>query len=586
MSPKETEFYNRFIRDLASVNEDPNHSFGFLIEKWAEEIPNNIALYFQDDTWTWQAFNDESNKISNFFLNSGLNHGECIALMLENSPESLFLTSGINKIQGISALVNFNQKKQALSHSFKIVNPKYIVIDGDNLHSFYEIAENLPLKNDQIFVVNNKKDIPHDFMDLPSELKSISISNPKAPDDTIMENTALYIYTSGTTGLPKAVIMANVKIFTQGFFLGSSLTDLTPKDIVYIPTPLYHNLSIGCAWIGALLSGAGTALRKRFSASEFWKDIKKYQATYTIYVGEIPRYLLNQPESEYEKNTPLKKMVGLGLRKDIWEKFKARFNVEHIYEFYGSTEGHYSLINIDEVPGMVGRNNMVGLVLAKCDPDTGELYKNQRGFCIKCKPGDVGMAMLKVDKKSVFRGYRDKEKTQKKMITDVFRKTDCYFNTGDMLQLHDDLWISFYDRFGDTFRWKSENVSTLEVEAILNSYPSVLISAVYGVAIPNTEGKAGMAAIKLHDLIKFDIVEFSQFITEVLPKYAIPVFIRIRDELELTGPMKIKKVNLRKEAYEIDKIKDPLYFWDSRNKKYAPFSKVEYNDLLEGKIRM
>ncbi|NVM00910.1 MAG: AMP-binding protein, partial [Candidatus Helarchaeota archaeon] len=250
MSPKETEFYNRFIQDLASVNQDPNHSFGFLIEKWAEEIPNNIALYFQDDSWTWQAFNNESNKISNFFLNFGLTQGECIALMLENSPESLFLTSGINKIQGISALVNFNQKKQALSHSFKIVNPKYIVVDGDNLHSFYEIVENLPIKNEQIFVVNNKKDIPHDFMDLPSEIKSIRSSNPKAPPDTIMENTAQYIYTSGTTGLPKAVIMANVKIFTQGFFLGSSLTDLTSEDVVYIPTPLYHNLSIGCAWIG------------------------------------------------------------------------------------------------------------------------------------------------------------------------------------------------------------------------------------------------------------------------------------------------------------------------------------------------
>ncbi len=586
MSPKESEFYNRFIRDLASVNEEPNHSFGFFIEKWAEEIPDNIALYFQDDSWTWQAFNDESNKISNFFLNLGLNQGECVALMLENSPEHLFLTSGINKIQGISALVNFNQKKQALSHSFKIVNPKFIVIDGDNLHSFYEIIDDIPLKNDQIFVVNNKKDIPHDFMDLPSEIKSISKTNPEPPLDSILEDTALYIYTSGTTGLPKAVIAPNVKIFTQGFFLGLSLTDLTPEDVVYIPTPLYHNLSIGCAWIGALVSGSTTALRKRFSASEFWKDIKKYNATYTIYVGEIPRYLLNQPESEYEKNTPLKKMVGLGLRKDIWEKFKARFQVEHIYEFYGSTEGHYSLINIDEVPGMVGRNNMVGLVLAKCDPDTGELYKNNRGFCIKCKPGDVGMAMLKVDKKSVFRGYRNKEKTQKKMISDVFRKTDCYFNTGDMLQLHNDLWISFYDRFGDTFRWKSENVSTLEVEAILNSYPSILISAVYGVAIPNTEGKAGMAAITLHDLIKFNIDEFSQFVTDVLPKYAIPVFIRICEELELTGPMKIKKVNLRKEAYEIDKIKDPVYFWNSKNKKYTSFSKIEYKDLLEGKIRM
>jgi len=179
MSPKETDFYNRFIRDLASVNENPNYGFGFLSEKWAKEIPDNIALYFQDASWNWRAFNEESNKIANFFLNLGLNSDESIALMLENSPESLFITSGINKIQGISALVNFNQKKQALAHSFKIVNPKYIIVDGDNLHSFYEIIEDLPLKHDQIFVVNNTKDIPHDFRDLPSELKSASKAKAK-----------------------------------------------------------------------------------------------------------------------------------------------------------------------------------------------------------------------------------------------------------------------------------------------------------------------------------------------------------------------------------------------------------------------
>ncbi|MHA1257851.1 MAG: AMP-binding enzyme, partial [Promethearchaeota archaeon] len=277
---------------------------------------------------------------------------------------------------------------------------------------------------------------------------------------------------------------------------------------------------------------------------------------------------------------------GLGLRKEIWEQFKARFEIEHIFEIYGSTEGHRPLFNADEVPGMIGRNNMGGFVLAKVNPETGEFYKNEKRYCIKCKPGDIGMGLLKLKESSFFTGYKSKEKTESKMIHNVFRKNDTFFNTGDMLKLHDDLWISFVDRFGDTFRWKSENVSTLEVESILNSFPAIHMAAVYGVAIPNTEGKAGMAAIKLDPALKFDVGEFSRFVVDVFPGYSIPMFIRIRDDLETAGPYKIKKVDLRKEAYDVSIIQDPLNFWDSRMKKYIQLTDSLYQDLMDGKLRI
>jgi acyl-CoA synthetase (AMP-forming)/AMP-acid ligase II len=235
---------------------------------------------------------------------------------------------------------------------------------------------------------------------------------------------------------------------------------------------------------------------------------------------------------------------------------------------------------------MIGRNNIQNHALAKVNPETGEFYKDPNGFCIKCEPGDVGMSLMKIIEIENFKKYSDKEKTKQKIIRDVFEKGDAYFITGDLLQLHEDMWMSFADRFGDTFRWKGENVSTQEVENILNTHESILMSTVYGVEIPKHEGKAGMAAIKFDQAFGFNSEEISGFVLNVLPKYSIPIFIRTRQHLEVTGSNKIRKTNLRKEGYNINEIKDPIYFWNALEKKYIPFDKFKYQEILEGKIKI
>ena len=401
-----------------------------------------------------------------------------------------------------------------------------------------------------------------------------------------MTQIGFYIYTSGTTGLPKAVIIENQSITWNGVFYGYSITQANFNDILLIANPLYHSLSICTAWGIGVYMGATVVLRKRFSASNFWKDVQKYKISFTTYVGEIPRYILNQPPSEYEKNHTLKKMLGLGLRKDIWIKFKERFQIEHIFEYYSSTEGYGPIVNIDEVPGMIGRNNIQNHALAKVDQETGEFFRNKNGFYIKCEPGDVGMSLMKIEDIENFRKYSDNEKTNQRVILDVFEKGDAYFITGDLLQLHDNMWMSFADRFGDTFRWKGENVSTQEIENILNTHESILMSAVYGVEIPNHEGKAGMAAIKFDQTFGFKSEEISRFVLKVLPKYSLPIFIRIRQNLEVTGSNKIRKSSLRKEGYNINEIKDPIYFWNSSIKKYIPFDISKYQEIIKGQIEI
>ncbi|MCK4285658.1 MAG: AMP-binding protein, partial [Candidatus Lokiarchaeota archaeon] len=431
--------------------------------------------------------------------------------------------------------------------------------------------------------INNFNKNQTEYADLQRKLENVSTKNPETTNNSTLTETGYYIYTSGTTGLPKAVIITNVAMPGNGVFYGHSITQANANDIILIANPLYHSLSMCTAWGIATYVGATTVLRKKFSASNFWKDVQKYKITFTTYVGEIPRYILNQPPSKYEKNHTLKKMLGLGLRKDIWIKFKERFQIEHIFEYYSSTEGYGPIVNIDEVPGMIGRNNVQNHALAKVDQETGELIRNRDGSYINCEPGDVGMSLMKIVEIENFKKYRNKEKTNQKVIRDVFEKGDAYFITGDLLQLHDDQWLSFSDRFGDTFRWKGENVSTQEVENILNSHESVLMSAVYGIEIPNHEGKAGMAAILFDPTFGFNPDEISRFVIQALPKYSIPIFIRIRDHLEVTGSNKIRKSNLRKEGYNINEIKEPLYIWDFSERIYTQFDTSKHQAIIKGK---
>jgi citronellyl-CoA synthetase len=272
-------------------------------------------------------------------------------------------------------------------------------------------------------------------------------------------------------------------------------------------------------------------------------------------------------------------MIGLGLRKNIWLKFKERFKVEHIYEYYGSTEvGGY--INLDDVPGMVGRITSPMVVLAKYNRDKGEFYKDKFGYLIPCKPGEDGIALANLKIDTQFKGYKYKEQTEKKLLRNVFEKEDLYFNTGDLLKIHGNNWVSFVDRLGNTFRWKGENVSTTEVETILNSHPSILGSNVFGVEIPNSEGRAGMVSIKLDESVNFNLVEFSRFISKELSKYAIPIFVRIQTiPLETTGNFKLRKINLQNEGFKVNEISDDIFVLLPGNSDYTKLTAEIFQDI-------
>ena len=390
----------------------------------------------------------------------------------------------------------------------------------------------------------------------------------------------MYIYTSGTTGLPKAALITNgraVKTSYAGQFFGFRAKQ---KDILYLTLPLYHATGLLWSWAGCLRAGATTVIKEKFSASEFWPDVRKHKATMFGYVGELCRYLMNVEPNEDDQNHQLQVISGNGLRPDIWEKFQTRFKIPKIRELYGATEGVGALVNTHGRPGMVGRY-MRGSLVVKCDLETGEPIRNSEGYCESVEIGETGLFISELSKLATFEGYLDKQASNKKIMTDVMKDGDTWFNSGDLLTRHENNWLSFADRVGDTYRWKSENVSTMEVAAILNKYPEVLDSNVYGVEVESADGRAGMALMNVS--AEFDFEVFSEHVEKNLNTFQRPCFIRIAEVMKTTGTFKHQKEDLKKQGFNPAVIEDQLYFYQKG--RYVEIDDSLYQRIQSGEER-
>jgi fatty-acyl-CoA synthase len=199
--------------------------------------------------------------------------------------------------------------------------------------------------------------------------------------------------------------------------------------------------------------------------------------------------------------------------------------------------------------------------------------RDDAGFRVECAPGEVGEfigMILDIPGSGAgrFEGYTSEEDTEKKILRDVFQKGDAWYRSGDLLYHDEDDYYYFVDRIGDTYRWKSENVSTQEVAEALGELPGVELANVYGVKVPETEGKAGMAALVVRDPATFDPSGFFALVDERLPSYAAPVFVRLVQEADITSTFKLRKVDLERDGYDLERVRDPIFVRDESNETY------------------
>ncbi|KAM9252697.1 long-chain fatty acid transport protein 6 [Dugong dugon] len=555
----------------------------------AKRQPHKPFIIYEGDIYTYQDVDKRSSRVANVFLNySTLKKGDTVALLMSNEPDFVHVWFGLAKVGCVVAFLNSNIRSNSLLHCIRSCEPRALVVGADLLGAIEEILPSLP---EDVTVWGMKDSVPRGVISLKEKL-SIASDVPVPRRHHVVSNlksNCLYIFTSGTTGLPKAAVITQLQALrsSAGFWAFGCTAD----DIIYITLPLYHSsgslLGIG----GCIELGATCVLKKKFSASQFWNDCRKYNVTVFQYIGELCRYLCKQPKQEGEKDHQVRLAIGNGVRSDIWREFLDRFGDIKMCELYGATEGNICFMNHTGKAGSVGRTNFFyklffAFDLIKYDFQKDEPMRNEQGWCSSVKKGEPGLLIAPVNAKNPFFGYTGNKKyTEKKLLYDVFKKGDVYFNTGDlMVQDHDFLY--FWDRIGDTFRWKGENVATTEVADIIGMLDFIQETGVYGVAVPDYEGKAGMASIILKPNKSLDLEKVYDQVVTFLPGYACPPFLRIQEEMEKTGTFKLQKFRLVEEGFNPLKISDPLYFMDNLKKSYVPLTKELYDQIILGEIRL
>ena len=583
-----TKVWLRALEMTASISSHPNRIFSTVIEELADKYGQSTALLSDNGCLSFRDLAERSNQYARWALNQKIARGHTVCLLMPNRPEFLAVWIGITSVGGVVALLNTNLTNASLAHRINEVDPKHIIVAAQLVDAFLSaqphIAANIKIWLHGHGAVKARR------IDLElSRYSGEGLGEAERPLVTI-KDTALYIYTSGTTGLPKAAKISHYRLMQWSHWF-AGMMDTQSNDRMYNCLPMYHSVG-GVVAIGAVLvNGGSVVLRERFSTTHFWDDVISSGCTLFQYIGELCRYLLRAPPQPQESQHQIRLCCGLGLRLDIWNDFKNRFRIPQILEFYAATEGNVTLYNVDGEPGAIGRipaflAHRHAVALLKFDVEKGEPVRNKEGFCIKCVANEVGEAVGKIsgatsDFGSNFEGYTSKDATDKKIIRDVFKKGDAWFRTGDLMQKDKRSYFYFVDRVGETFRWKGENVSTTEVSAVVMTFPHVVEASVYGVSIPGTDGRAGMAAIVVDE--NFDLTELTTFLANRLPRYAVPVFVRICSKIETTETFKQKKYDLMRQGYDPTIATDSIYFKEPGRETYVRLDPELYNSVLRGR---
>jgi fatty-acyl-CoA synthase len=593
--PSAAKSWLKAIELTARIETDPTRLFVDIVEEHAAQQPDRPGLLSDTETFSYGILADRINRYARWALSAGIRSGDTVCLFMPNRPDYIAAWLGISKVGGVAALINTKLVGQSLSHCVNVAAADHVILAAD-LSAVFETAAPYLNRVPKIWIKGGSADYDVDdghiaLDDILERTDGSPLTVTERPAVTINDR-ALLIYTSGTTGLPKAASISHRRILNWGgWFAG--LTGASPDDRLYDCLPLFHSVGGIVAPCSMLSAGASVVISDKFSVAGFWGDITRWDCTLFQYIGELCRYLLKAPASEFEASHRLRLVCGNGLRGDIWKAFQARFAIPRILEFYAATEGNFSLYNVEGKPGAIGRipallAHRFPAAIVRVNSELGIPLRNADGLCIVCARGEVGEAVGRIgladEGGGRFEGYTDKAQTEKKILRDVQALGDSWFRTGDLMRLDEQGYFHFVDRIGDTFRWKGENVATSEVNEAVSDGPGVTEATTYGVEIPGADGRAGMAAIVIDN--RFDLHEFADHLSSRLPVYARPVVIRICTSLDTTETFKQKKQELVRDGFDPHQVTDPLFYREPRSGEYRPIDALAYARILDGAIRL
>lgn len=579
----------RMLRSVKDVDAESNRLIADELERRVDSFGPNLAFIEDDRKWTYDEFESYANKVAGWAQSQGLQANDTVAIFVRNRLEYVALWFGLSKIGITPALLNFQLSGAALAHCLNISEAAHMVLD-------HEMVDQWKAAQDDLTVDLKVWSAFGELSGYDSFDAAVSDIVPNRPAKSLRKglkagDMAMKMFTSGTTGLPKAAKVTHVR--AQNYLRGlGAAAKSGPTDRMMMVLPMYHATG-GLVGVGsALTNGGAVIVQSKFSATKFWDEAVRHGATQFTYVGELCRFLLSTPAHPLEREHKIRWALGNGLRPDVWEGFVKRFNIPHIIEFYGATEGNVSLINVDGPIGAVGRvpdylKFKFNVDVIRFDVDTEENPRGADGFCVRADHDEVGEVIGEIrtdDARFRFDGYENKSATNKKILRNVFKKDDAWFRTGDLMRRDKLGYYFFMDRVGDTYRWKAENVATGEVAAVLSKYEGITQANVYGVEVPGYDGRAGMASIVSERDIDLD--KLMRIIQAELPLYARPVFLRISKESDTTSTFKFKKTNLVKASFDPANISDPLYYADTQSGTFKPIDADVFANIKMGEIRL
>jgi len=531
------------VGTMASARDETRSSVSRLIARGARRFPDRIAIADDEAQISYAELHDRVNQVAVALRHLGLRQGDVAGLLVGNRIELLVVAAAVCRLGGVASMLNTTLRGDPLLHCLGAAPPRILVV-GQELAELRTVVEPwcAEVGCTTAWVGSGA---PTGWVDLMARAD-------QAPSTTVHEvsrmgDPAFLVFTSGTTGMPKASRMSHRRWIGAGFMFGGVCLRLRPRDVLYCPLPLYHNTALTLCWSSTLRAGATLAVRQQFSASAFWDDCRRHGATVITYVGEIPNYLAGLPPTPADRDHSVRKMVGIGLHPHRWHAFKERFGIEEVYEFYSASElnaGFFNILNLDQTVGFC----LSPWELVAYDAETAQPLRGEDGRVVRAERGREGLLLTRVTDRFKFEGYTDAAASERKLVRDAFSPGDCWVNTGDVMRSIGFGHAQFVDRIGDTFRWKSENVSTAQVEAVLAASPGVADAAVYGVEVPHTHGRAGMAAVvPAGDTLDLDAL--LAHLRNELPSPAVPLFVRILDRLDTTATFKHVKRGLRADGF-------------------------------------
>ncbi|CAC5393600.1 unnamed protein product [Mytilus coruscus] len=564
-------------------------------EATVKRFPKKTYIIYEDRCYSFEYVNTQACRVANIVRQWGLKPEDSVSILVHNSPDYIWTFLGLLKLGIISALLNTNVRGETLINAMDVTDTKAVIVgQGEDLYdAVHEIIDSIGIP---VYVMGKFPSADSRFRSWDSLMMQ---SSPADISTTVrshidMYSPACYLFTSGTTGLPKAAIALQGKL-SQWALLFRSI-DVKQDDVIYDVLPFYHGVGL-TGMLSAAAVGCSIVIRKKFSAHNFWADCRKYKVTIVQYIGELCRYVLAVPEDSKDGIHNVQSFIGNGLRQDIWTLLQKRFKIPKIIEFFGASEGTSAVINLCNRPGAVGRISPLmnrldpaPKFLVKYDVVTATPLRDKSGRCIKVQIGEPGLFICGIPalsniEKGLYKG--NMEMTEKKIVRNVFKEGDAYFNFGDSMYLDNDYFVYFHDRVGDTFRWKGENVSTTEVANIITALPFILDANVYGITVPGHDGRAGMASLTLNDNVELSVEKLQAIynhLEQKLPKYARPIVLRLERKMRTTGTFKQQKGDLMREGFDPNIVSDPMFYMSTEEKTYVPLDKGSYHHMLQSKL--